>query len=117
VRYEEMLRRQRERFMQLAEAAPLGATAQSLAERERLIQEAMAGGSGAARGHGETLLRKQCKCKGTSSGPRFAMSPIKQIREGGNFRFVSTAVYAPMVCDVCEKPWKYEEQAVFSKSP
>jgi hypothetical protein len=39
---------------QLAEAAPLGATAQPLAERERLIQEAMAEASGAA---GEYFLR------------------------------------------------------------
>ena len=49
------------------------------------------------------MLKKQCDCKGTSSGPRYVNQTEE--REG---KIVWVTKYHRMVCDVCDKPWLRE---------
>lgn len=45
-------------------------------------------------------LRKRCRCKATSSGPRYVQT-TKRLRVGYHI----TAKLVPMACDACNRPW------------
>lgn len=60
----------------------------------------------------EKPLKKQCDCKGTSSGPRFIMPRFRQQFEHVNtnevVRITGITGFVAMACDVCDTPWRAE---------
>jgi hypothetical protein len=60
------------------------------------------------------LLKKQCSCRGTSSGPRMTKPSIERkvvIVDGEEYhQFIGKTAFADLVCDVCETPWKVTDE-------
>lgn len=55
-----------------------------------------------------TVLKKQCVCKGTSSGPRCVNRLVQRDGQNEDTIVMSQTLYL-FVCDVCNKEWKFEE--------
>lgn len=51
-----------------------------------------------------TYLKKQCKCQGSSSGPRLIF-----LEEWHEDYLKITGMLCRMACDVCDKPWRIED--------
>lgn len=49
------------------------------------------------------LFQKQCRCQGTSSGPRLILSHAPDPWRPGVW--ILTASWVNLACDVCDKPW------------
>ena len=59
----------------------------------------------------QRMLKKQCACEGTSSGPRFTILRLtpSPVDAEGNVTWTGQQDFALMVCDVCETAWRFEK--------